>query len=159
MDQDKINKNLEHTFGLASTENESHLSETKLIKRTRGPDKEPRGPYSKKSPSRGGARKGAGRPKGSGNKITPDELMSEFEKQTNMTFAQFVTKKIIEADASNNQDLVAKYLMGLSKYLIQDIQEVKTDITSNGETLGVQLNFIPTEITDWSSVPKTYKLK
>lgn len=139
--QEQINKNLAETLDLP-TENETNISDK---------PKKTRGPYKNKAPTRGGARKNAGRPKGSSNKISPQELLEEFEGQTGTTFAQFITKKIIEADMVNNQDLVAKYLLGLSKYIIQDIQEVKQDITSNGQTIQASFTFANKELPDWSS--------
>lgn len=104
--------------------------------------------YSSKSSGRGGKRNGSGRPKGSTNKITPEEMLIDFKKQSGMTFHQFVNKQIIKAHNENNSELVSRYLLGFSKYLIKDVQEV--DMTSNGETLGIQFIFQPKELDDWS---------
>jgi hypothetical protein len=97
--------------------------------------------------NRGGKREGAGRPKGSTNKISPQEFLDDFEKQSGQTLSKFIVGKIIEADNEGNKELVAKYSLGLAKYVIQDIQQV--DVTTNGQTLGVQLVFSNKELPDW----------
>lgn len=96
----------------------------------------------KKAPSRGGARKGSGRPKGVSNKIKPEDLISDFARQSGMTFEQFLNRRIIEALQMNNQDLVARYVLGMAKYYLKDIQQI--DITTGGERLLVP-NFIFTQ--------------
>lgn len=102
----------------------------------------PKRAYKKKAPTRGGARAGSGRPKGSTNKITPEEMLADFKKTVGMSFHSFISKQIKKAADENNGELVSKYLLGFGKYLIQDIQAV--DITSNGETM-YSPNFVFTQ--------------
>jgi len=97
--------------------------------------------------SRGGKRDGSGRPKGSINKISPEKLIRNFKQQSGLTFERFVNEQILSAHAEGNRDLVSKYILGLAKYYMTDIQQV--DHTSNGESLGVQLIFRPQELDDW----------
>ena len=103
--------------------------------------------YKTKSPGRGGKRENSGRPKGSTNKITPEEMLQDFKKQSGMTFHQFVNLQILKAYNENNNELVSRYLLGFSKYLIKDVQEV--DVTSNGNTLNAVFNFPQRELADW----------
>lgn len=103
--------------------------------------------YTKKASNRGGAREGAGRPKGTSNKICPDDLISDFHSQAGMSFEQFVNSRILLASVDNNHELVSRYILGLAKYFIRDIQQV--DLTSNGEALGVHLTFAPKALDDW----------
>ena len=104
--------------------------------------------YTKKSPTRGGARPNSGRKKGSTSKMKPEELIADFSSQAGMTFGQFVITKMLEADKSGSADLVAKYTLGFAKYFLKDIQEV--DITSNGETITpVVFDFSKVELVEW----------
>jgi len=97
--------------------------------------------------SRGGKRNGAGRPKGSGNKVSPEELLADFKKQSGMHFDEFVNKQIIDAHNAGNHELVSRYILGMVKYYVSDVQKV--DVTSNGEPIGVSINFTPQELIDW----------
>ena len=109
-------------------------------------EKSKRGPYKTKAPTRGGARAGSGRPKGSTNKITPEEMLTDFKKTVGVSFHSFISQQIKKAADEDNSELVSKYLLGFSKYLIQDKQEI--DITSNGNTVGVAINIAPKETGD-----------
>jgi hypothetical protein len=106
-----------------------------------------RGPYKTKAPSRGGARANSGRPKGSTNKITAEELIAEFKQCGGGELRTFIVNKILEADRSNNAELVHRYLMGITRYVIQDKQEV--DITTAGQPLQAAFSFMPTELPEW----------
>ena len=44
--------------------------------------------YAKKAPSRGGARSGAGRPKGSTNKITMDAILQNLDQHLGKSYAE-----------------------------------------------------------------------
>ena len=111
-------------------------------------EKSKRGPYKTKAPTRGGARAGSGRPKGSTNKITPEEMLTDFKKTVGVSFHSFISQQIKKAACENNGELVSKYLLGFGKYLIQDKQEI--DITSNGETVTpVVFDFSKVELVEW----------
>ena len=99
---------------------------------------------------RGGPRQNSGRPKGSTNKISPATLLHDFRREQGMTFSQFINKKIRDAELDNNHELVAKYILGLSKYIIQDVQQV--DVTTQGQSLRPIYNFPRNELSDWSPV-------
>jgi hypothetical protein len=88
----------------------------------------------------------SGRQKGQTNKVHPAHLLADFQLQSGMTFEQFVNKQIVTAYAEKNNELVARYILGLSKYFISDI--VKVDVTSNGHTMGVQVVILPAETGD-----------
>jgi hypothetical protein len=66
-----------------------------------------------------------------------------------MSFHEFINQQIVDAHNSGNSELVSKYLLGFAKYLVQDVQEIKQDITSNGQTMGVAFNFPSNELPDW----------
>ena len=64
--------------------------------------------YQAKAPSRGGARSGAGRPKGSTNKITMDTLLQNLDVQLGRSYAEQIainyTAAIDRADWSGVRD-------------------------------------------------------
>ena len=99
---------------------------------------------------RGGPRHGSGRPKGSTNKISPGTLLHDFRREQGMTFSQFINKKIRDAELNNDHELVAKYILGLSKYIIQDVQQI--DHTTQGQSLRPVYNFPKNELPDWSPI-------
>jgi len=99
---------------------------------------------------RGGARENSGRPKGSTNKKSPATLLNDFRREQGMTFSQFINKKIRDAEIENNHELVSKYILGLAKYIIQDVQQV--DHTTKGESLRPIYNFPKTELSDWTPI-------
>ena len=67
-----------------------------------------------------------------------------------MTFSQFINKKIRDAELNNDHELVSKYILGLAKYIIQDVQQV--DHTTMGQSLRPIYNFPKNELPDWSPV-------
>lgn len=99
---------------------------------------------------RGGPRENSGRPKGSTNKISPATLLHDFRREQGMTFSQFINKKIRDAELDNNHELVSKYILGLAKYIIQDVQQV--DVTSKGQSLRPIYNFPKNELQDWTPI-------
>lgn len=100
--------------------------------------------------NRGGPRPNSGRPKGSTNKISPATLLNDFRREQGMTFSQFINKKIKDAEYDNNHELVSKYILGLAKYIIQDVQQV--DLTTQGQSLRPIYNFPKDELPDWSPI-------
>ena len=108
-----------------------------------------------KKDNRGGPRPNSGRPKGSTNKISPATLLHDFRREQGMTFSQFINKKIKDAELDNNHELVSKYILGLAKYIIQDVQQI--DHTTNGESLKTIFNFPQKELNDWEITPVTFK--
>ena len=58
-------------------------------------EKKPR--YAKKAPTRGGARPGGGRPKGSTTKIKIEDLMEKIELQAGQTYAELLAANYVNA--------------------------------------------------------------
>jgi hypothetical protein len=106
---------------------------------------------------RGGPRKNSGRPKGSTNKINPSTLINDFHRTMGMSFSQFVNKKIRDAEKSGDDQLVAKYILGLGNYFVNNVQQ--HDVTTNGESLNTNFSFPKQETTDWSKIPVTITTK
>ena len=59
--------------------------------------------------SRGGARKGAGRPKGTGNKLTTAGLLDQIHAHSNEEYEELLVKDFLQARANNDTQLVIKY--------------------------------------------------
>lgn len=125
--------------------------ETRIVNQaeTVEPEKKKRKPYAKKSPSRGGYRPGAGRKKGSTSKVTATSILDELVKQTGKTFEEVLVEEFIKAQLGNDPRLVREYLGMMGNKVIADKQDV--DVTSNGETLGVQLAINGAELPDWNN--------
>ena len=87
--------------------------------------------YRVKAPSRGGARPGAGRPKGSTTKVTLEDLLEHVEHHTGRTFAEQVA--ISYASAINRADHagVRDYEKILLGKLVADRSEVTTVTTES----------------------------
>jgi hypothetical protein len=155
--QSEVNQNMESLLDLAETPTIQDRmkniirsdKEVEVVteKQSEKPKKAPR----KKAPSRGGARAGSGRPKGSTNKITPTEMLDDFKVQSGLDFHQFINEQIVAAHLAGDKELVSKYLLGFAKYLVQDVQEVKQDVTSNGQTMNVGFTFPSIELSEWKN--------
>ena len=166
--QDEVNDNLEKLFDVPKTartvgETRNNIvrtdSSTKVLVHdddnpellptaTEKESKKSKRVYNKKSPSRGGARPGSGRPKGSTNKITLDSLVHSIDNTIGMSFEQRLALNY--KDAIDRQDwlTVKDYDKAFLSKIVADKQEV--DVTSNGETMGVQLIFTPVELPEWN---------
>lgn len=151
--QQMVNENLEQVFEMSSTvgdkmkniiKPEPVVTEKQSIK-----------PKRAKAPSRGGKREGSGRPKGSTNKITPTEMLTDFQQKAGMNFYEFINEQIVSAHNAGDRELVSKYLLGFAKYLVQDVQEIKQDVTSNGQTIGANFSFPSVELPDWQNEQTT----
>jgi hypothetical protein len=88
---------------------------------TKQPD-QPR--YKIKSPTRGGARAGAGRPKGSTPRYTLEDLMAQVEHHTGKTFAEQVAINYAQAIARADHAGVRDYDKILLGKMVADKQEV-----------------------------------
>lgn len=86
--------------------------------------------YSTKSPSRGGARAGAGRPRGSGNKITATNLLTEIERQSGgQSYQELLVEDFLRARVQDDKNLAQKYHHLISSKVLAD----KLDIEVNDE--------------------------
>ena len=88
---------------------------------TKQPD-QPR--YKIKSPTRGGARPGAGRKKGSTPRYTLEDLVSQVEHHVGMTFAERVAINYAEAIERSDHAGVRDYDKILLGKMVADKQEV-----------------------------------
>lgn len=99
---------------------------------------------------RGGKRPGAGRPKGSTNKVSTAQSVTDFVKRSGQNFAEFGHQWMLDLKAEGNIDQALKLYAILHKYHLDD-EPQKVDVTSNGETLSTAFQFVERELSDWES--------
>lgn len=85
-----------------------------------------RGAYKQKTSSRGGARPGAGRPKGSTNKITMDGLLQSLNKNLGRDYAEQIAENYAHALNRGDYAGVRDYDKVLLGKIIADRQHVET---------------------------------
>jgi len=87
----------------------------------------------KKSSGWGGPRKGAGRPKGTGNKIDLLDLMSDLEAETQMPFTRRLAINYQMAITRNDWARVENYDRAFLNKIVSDKQEV--EIVETADTI------------------------
>lgn len=80
----------------------------------------------KKSPGRGGARKGAGRPVGSTNKIKIEELMTTIQTIAGRPYGELLAQNYVEAIRRSDWNGVRDYDKAFMNKMIADKTEVTT---------------------------------
>jgi hypothetical protein len=80
----------------------------------------------RKAPSRGGARAGSGRPKGSTTKIRIEDLMSQIELQSGESYDQLLAKNYVSAIGRSDWNGVRDYDKAFMNKMIADKSEVTT---------------------------------
>lgn len=82
--------------------------------------------YNVKSPTRGGARAGAGRKKGSGNKIRLEDLLESIEGHVGMTYAERLAANYAQAINRSDWSGVRDYDRAFLNKVVADKVEVET---------------------------------
>ena len=80
--------------------------------------------YSVKAPTRGGFRPGAGRPKGSSNKIRIEDLIDSIENRSGMSFPEQVAANYVNAIVREDWARVENYDKALLNKIVADKSEV-----------------------------------
>jgi hypothetical protein len=84
----------------------------------------------KKAPSRGGARPGSGRPRGSTTKIRIEDLMAQIELQSGESYDQLLARNYVSAISRSDWGGVRDYDKAFMNKMIADKTEV-TQIESS----------------------------
>ena len=84
------------------------------------------GRYTKKAPTRGGARKGGGRPKGSTTKIKIEDLMAQIELQSGESYDQLLARNYVSAISRSDWNGVRDYDKAFMNKMIADKSEITT---------------------------------
>ena len=90
-----------------------------------------RAPYSKKAPTRGGARPGGGRPKGSTTKVTLDDLMSNIELAAGQTYGELLAHNYVGAIQRSDWNGVRDYDKAFMNKLIAEKVEIDVNSTED----------------------------
>jgi len=85
----------------------------------------------KKSNNHGGARPGAGRPRGSGNKINLEDLLQDIEMETHMPFTQRLAINYSAAIDRNDWARVENYDRAFLNKIVSDRQTVEITDTED----------------------------
>lgn len=75
--------------------------------------------------SRGGARKGAGRPKGVRNKVTVQDLLAAIDTQTGQSYEELLVSDFIAARQGNDNHLIHKYHTLISNKILSTLASVE----------------------------------
>jgi hypothetical protein len=62
-----------------------------------------------KKSNRGGARPGAGRPKGSTERVSVDQILTTLEHYSGQTYAELLARDFTEAHTANDRNVILKY--------------------------------------------------
>ena len=90
----------------------------------------------KANPRHGGARPGAGRPKGSGHKIKVEDLMLDIETAANMPFTQRVALNYVNAIHREDWNRVGDYDRALLNKIVAD--QTAVEITDSEDTVAAK---------------------
>lgn len=96
--------------------------------------KKPR--YAKKSPSRGGARPGAGRKKGQTTKITIESLMANIELAAGKSYAELLSQNYVAAIHREDWNGVRDYDKAFMNKMIAE--KVEVDVTGSEDALAAK---------------------
>lgn len=154
--QELVNKNMEELFDLPPTtiqEKMKNIIRPEKVEATEKQSEKPKRTYSKKAPTRGGARKGSGRPKGSTNKITLDSLVHSIDNAIGMSFEERLALNYKDAIDREDWQSVKDYDKAFLSKIVADKQEL--DVTSNGQTLGATFTFPTQELPEWQDDKQT----
>jgi hypothetical protein len=86
--------------------------------------------------SRGGARKGAGRPPGARNKVTVQDLLAAIENQTGTGYEQLLVQDFLTARSGNDNHLIHKYHNLISGKILSTLATV--EVTDSQDALALK---------------------
>jgi len=99
-------------------------------------------------PKWGGARPGAGRPKGLLTRISAGDILEEIEQVVGLPFATQLALCYQQAIHGDDERLKLEY----NRLILSKVVADKVDITSNGQSIAPQLVFTPSEIPDYIDI-------
>ena len=97
--------------------------------------------------SNGGARPGAGRKKGTTNKISGSTILDAVKRQTGKNFEVLLAQGYHDSIISNDKPTRLQYEKMFLAKVVADKQEI--DMTSGGEPMKAIFNFPNVELPDW----------
>lgn len=106
---------------------------------------------------RGGYRPGSGRKKGAGEKLRASVILNEIYKTNKRGFAQLLVDELNKSILAGDTKLTAQYLQWIGNKVVADKLDV--DHTSLGESIVPNFEFPQKEMSDWSHIPVSFKIK
>lgn len=104
----------------------------------------------------GGARPGAGRKKGTINKLSGHVLLKEIEKTTGKKFETLIAEHYKLAYEMRDFAAVRDYEKAIMNKVVADQHSI--DHTTMGESMHASYSFNHTELPDWKTIPTTFSL-
>ena len=90
--------------------------------------------YATKSPSRGGARAGAGRPRGSSNKIVASDVLTEIQRQSGgQDYTELLVEDFLRARVQDDKNLAQKYHHLISSKVLAD--RIDIEVNEDADTV------------------------
>lgn len=133
---------------LVNTETSETFQGETLNQHTAVERKSPKGQhYRVKAPSRGGARQGAGRPKGSTTKITLEGLLDELGKAAGVPYEQQLAQNYNQALLRGDWATVRDYDKAFLTKIVAD--KTAVDHTTGGEVIKGSFQFNVVEQPGW----------
>ena len=102
--------------------------------------------------SRGGARKGAGRPRGTRNKVTVQDLLEAIETQSGTGYEELLVRDFLTARAGNDNHLVHKYHNLISGKILSTLATV--EVTDSDDTVRVKQAAFAEAIAQIAGIPR-----
>jgi hypothetical protein len=102
-----------------------------------------------KGGNRGGYRPGAGRPKGTSNKLSAATLIASLEKCIGRKYEEQLAINYQECILANDRLLLQRYDQMILSKIVADKSDV--DITSAGQKISTSFAFVPVELPEWES--------
>jgi hypothetical protein len=84
-----------------------------------------------KKSSRGGARKGAGRPRGTRNKVTVQDLLAAIDNRAGQSYEELLVSDFLAARSGNDNHLVHKYHNLISNKILSTLATVEVTDSSD----------------------------
>lgn len=101
----------------------------------------------------GGARAGAGRPRGGSSKINGVDFLRVYKEIHGTDLVNHLAEDMHAARLADDKELLFKYQSTFAKYFFTDV--AAQDITSNGQALApAQVLLVAKELDDWKE-PET----
>ena len=102
----------------------------------------------KKKPVKGGAMKGAGRPKGSTNKVTSERILRQISLQMGKPFEQLLAEGYHASIIACDVNARIQYEKLILSKVIADKHEL--DVHSMGQSLVNKFSFTKSELPEWT---------
>ena len=85
-----------------------------------------------KKSNRGGVRPGAGRPKGSTERVSVDQILATLEHYSGQTYAELLARDFTEAHVANDRNVILKYHNLILNKVAPSLNAIEVTETEDG---------------------------